>query len=362
MPTIASSATSVLIAHVAAHTERIRVGAGRHHASQPLAADHRGTVRHPWRPPPRPHRPGTRPRARRRPRRLRRPAPLPRRLRPLPRRRGRSCATTLPAPRACRASSRCRTRRRPPTRSRCTSSAPRCLAPSWPPRSGLPYAFASHFAPAALHEAVRVYRDTFQPSDALAEPYVIAGVSVYAAEDPRRRRHPVRDVAQAQGARHDPARARPREYSDDEVDAFLASPGGAQIAQMARYTAVGTPADVAAYLENFAAEAQADELITVHGALDPDDRERSLRLAAGAVASRRTTHASTATLRTTTNRDTPAKTPCGSKQRRVAPEIGSERTGRVRSARAGFGAHGRFGAHGPGSERGSPTRPSPRAP
>ena len=49
---------------------------------------------------------------------------------------------------------------------------------------GLPYAFASHFAPAALHEAVRVYRDTFRPSDALAEPYVIAGVSVYAAEDP----------------------------------------------------------------------------------------------------------------------------------------------------------------------------------
>ena len=79
-------------------------------------------------------------------------------------------------------------------------------------------------------------------------------------------------------------RSAAREYSDAEVDAFLASPGGEQIAQMARYTAVGTQADVRDYLENFAAEAQADELITVHGALDADDRERSLRLTAAAVA------------------------------------------------------------------------------
>ncbi len=149
---------------------------------------------------------------------------------------------------------------------------------------GLPYAFASHFAPAALHEAVRVYRDTFRPSDALAEPYVIAGVSVYAADDARdaaiqfatSRRRRVRGMIQrGQGT---------REYSDAEVDAFLAGPGGEQIAQMSRYTAVGTPHDVAAYLEDFAGDARADELITVHGALDVDDRERSLRLVAQAVA------------------------------------------------------------------------------
>jgi luciferase family oxidoreductase group 1 len=154
---------------------------------------------------------------------------------------------------------------------------------------GLPYAFASHFAPAALHDAVRVYRDSFKPSDALAEPYVIAGVSVYAAEDPsdaatqfaasRRRR--VRGMIQ-RGPLHSGAVV--REYSDDEVDAFLLSPAGSQIAQMARYTAMGTAADVREYLENFAVEAQADELITVHGALNADDRERSLRLAARATA------------------------------------------------------------------------------
>src|SRR3982750_354556 len=48
---------------------------------------------------------------------------------------------------------------------------------------GLPYAFASHFAPDALHQAVEVYRDTFRPSDQLEKPYVIAGANVFAAED-----------------------------------------------------------------------------------------------------------------------------------------------------------------------------------
>src|SRR5690625_4127947 len=41
---------------------------------------------------------------------------------------------------------------------------------------GLPYAFASHFAPAALEDAVAAYRSQFRPSEQLAEPYVIAGV------------------------------------------------------------------------------------------------------------------------------------------------------------------------------------------
>jgi len=118
---------------------------------------------------------------------------------------------------------------------------------------------------------------------------VIAGVSVYAADDPadaaaqfaKSRRRRVRGMIQ-RGPVHSGAAV--REYSDDEVDAFLLSPAGSQIAQMARYTAIGTAADVREYLENFAAEAQADELITVHGALDADDRERSLRLAATAAA------------------------------------------------------------------------------
>ena len=47
---------------------------------------------------------------------------------------------------------------------------------------GLPYAFASHFAPAALSEALDVYRETFRPSDQLDRPHVMIGTNVFAAE------------------------------------------------------------------------------------------------------------------------------------------------------------------------------------
>ena len=49
-------------------------------------------------------------------------------------------------------------------------------------RKGLPFAFASHFAPGMLHDAIAVYRESFRPSEALAKPYVMLGVNFYAAD------------------------------------------------------------------------------------------------------------------------------------------------------------------------------------
>lgn len=149
---------------------------------------------------------------------------------------------------------------------------------------GLPYAFASHFAPDALHEAVAVYRDTFQPSEQLAEPYVMAGVNVFAAED--------HDDAAEQKAIAYRARARAMiargpasgDFSDAEIDAFLASPNGHQLASMTKYTAVGTPDEIRSYLEDFAASIHADELITAHHATGIDDRVRSVELTGSALA------------------------------------------------------------------------------
>lgn len=145
-------------------------------------------------------------------------------------------------------------------------------------RLGLPYAFASHFAPDALHQAVRVYRETFTASQQLAEPYVIAGVNVVAAES--------HDEAVAQMTSAYRARTRAfisrggagRNYTDAEIDAFLASPGGQNLASMTRYTAVGTPQEVRDYLVEFAATAHADELITAHHAPSVADRVRSIEL------------------------------------------------------------------------------------
>jgi luciferase family oxidoreductase group 1 len=142
---------------------------------------------------------------------------------------------------------------------------------------GLPYAFASHFAPTALHEAVARYRRDFQPSAQLAEPYVIAGANVIAAD--------TQAAADEQFHRAKRARvralARPgRRLTDDEVDAVLASPEGAQIEQMVVYSAVGRPKDVRDYLENFAKHADADEVIVALQSPGTADRLRSAELVA----------------------------------------------------------------------------------
>ncbi|HEX5255813.1 MAG TPA: LLM class flavin-dependent oxidoreductase [Mycobacterium sp.] len=149
---------------------------------------------------------------------------------------------------------------------------------------GLPYAFASHFAPDALHQALAVYRSGFQPSEQLTEPYVIVGANVFAAED--------RDEAEAQKTIAYRSRARGmisrgpggRTFTDAEIDAFLASPNGRPLTTMTRYTAVGTPPEVREYLEDFAASTQADELILAHHATRIDDRVRSVELTADAMA------------------------------------------------------------------------------
>jgi hypothetical protein len=78
--------------------------------------------------------------------------------------------------------------------------------------------------------------------------------------------------------------ARGANFTDAEIDAFLASPSGQSLSNMTRYTAVGTPGEVLSYLDAFATSAQADELITAHHAQSLDDRVRSLELTAAAVA------------------------------------------------------------------------------
>jgi luciferase family oxidoreductase group 1 len=147
---------------------------------------------------------------------------------------------------------------------------------------GLPYAFASHFAPAALQDAVAVYRRDFRPSVQLDRPHVIAGVNVIAAD--------TRADADEQFHRAKRARvralARPgRQLTDDEVDAVLSSPEGAQIEHMVVYSAVGTPPDVRDYLENFAKVADADELIVALQSPASDARLRSAQLLADAMLS-----------------------------------------------------------------------------
>jgi luciferase family oxidoreductase group 1 len=142
---------------------------------------------------------------------------------------------------------------------------------------GLPYAFASHFSPEALEAAVDLYRREFRPSQQLARPHVIAGVNVLAADtqaeaDEQRLRVSRSRVGLLLG--------RGRRFTDEEADEILASPQGRHIAQMMRYTAVGTPEVVADYLAAFTEHARADELIVAHGAPTVEARLRSVDLVA----------------------------------------------------------------------------------
>lgn len=125
---------------------------------------------------------------------------------------------------------------------------------------GLPYAFASHFAPNALRDAVSIYRREFTPSQQLAQPYVIAGVNVIAAETTEQAQQ---EFLESKRNRVSLLLGRGRTFTDDEADMLLDSPAGQQVLQMARYSAVGTPSEVRAYLDEFTEHAQADELITV---------------------------------------------------------------------------------------------------
>jgi luciferase family oxidoreductase group 1 len=148
---------------------------------------------------------------------------------------------------------------------------------------GLPYAFASHFAPDALHEAIATYRRDFEPSLQLSEPYAIAGVNVIASDDAADATHQFETARRAR-ARGMIARgpAAPH-YSDDQIDTFLTTPDGRQIANMMKYSAVGTPTEVRRYLEGFATSAQADELIVAHQSPLIADRLLSVGLTANAM-------------------------------------------------------------------------------
>jgi luciferase family oxidoreductase group 1 len=143
---------------------------------------------------------------------------------------------------------------------------------------GLPYAFASHFAPAALEEAVALYRREFRPSPQCAAPYVIAGLNVIAAD--------TLEEAETQRAKVQRARVkalfgRGQSWTDDEAQAVLDSPSGRTIKAMGTYSAVGTGPEVKAYVEGFARLADADELIAVHPGPTLAARLRSMELLAG---------------------------------------------------------------------------------
>ena len=141
---------------------------------------------------------------------------------------------------------------------------------------GLPYAFASHFAPKLLHQAIAIYREQFKPSAQLEQPYVMAGVGVIAADSTsearaefeQMRRNWARELFSRGGA----------SLSLEQVDSLLQTAHAARVDEMLHYSGVGTPAEVASYLDDFQRQTGADELIIVHRTVSVNSRLRSVEL------------------------------------------------------------------------------------
>ena len=147
---------------------------------------------------------------------------------------------------------------------------------------GLPYAFASHFAPAMLEEALSIYRTSFQPSATLSQPYVMVAAGVCAAETD----------AEAEFLRSSQLLAfsnlrtgKPGKlpYPTHDVAAEIPSAVFAQVKQAMSCSATGSPVTIKAQLRTIIDKYQPDELLVTGMIHDHSARVRSFEIAAAAL-------------------------------------------------------------------------------
>jgi len=145
---------------------------------------------------------------------------------------------------------------------------------------GLPFAFASHFAPDYLQLALKLYRDHFKPSPSHQEPYVMVGVNVVAADTDAEARKLFTSLQQqflnlvrgTPGQLPPPVESMAGRWSPAEQS---------HINQMTRVSTVGSPETVRQRLEAIAEETNADEMIVTGHIFDHSARLRSFEIAAG---------------------------------------------------------------------------------
>lgn len=144
---------------------------------------------------------------------------------------------------------------------------------------GLPYAFASHFAPGEMMNAIRIYRETFRPSERLAAPHVMLGFNVFAADTDEEAALLFTSVQQA----FVNLRTGKPGKLPAPVPGYAASLGAgekAMIDQTLACSAVGSADTVRRQLNAFVDRAGADELMITSQIWDPAARVRSLEILA----------------------------------------------------------------------------------
>lgn len=144
---------------------------------------------------------------------------------------------------------------------------------------GLPYAFASHFAPAQLDQAIATYRDQFQPSAQLAQPYVMLGYNMFAADTDERAWYLASSMQQMfLSLRRGKPGKLPRPV--DDFMATLSEPERAMLQQTLACSAIGSPETVSTQMRDFVERYQPDEMMLTSQIFDHQARLRSYEIAA----------------------------------------------------------------------------------
>lgn len=144
---------------------------------------------------------------------------------------------------------------------------------------GLPYAFASHFAPDMLMPALEIYRSRFKPSKQLAEPYAVAGINLVAADTDA---EAVRLATTQQMSFADHISGRPglSKPPIDDIETYWSPVEKAHAMHMFKYSVFGSVDTVRAGVQSFIAETGVDEIMIVCDVYEHQARLRSLELIA----------------------------------------------------------------------------------
>ncbi|MBO1518631.1 LLM class flavin-dependent oxidoreductase [Oceanisphaera sp. DM8] len=146
-------------------------------------------------------------------------------------------------------------------------------------KMGLPYAFASHFAPRMLVEAVQLYKDNFCPSSTLAKPYVIITVPVVVAESEQEAKR-LATTGQQKILSLFRGQSLTLKPPLDSMDGHWLPHEQQGVEQFLAASAIGSPTQVSAKLNALLAQTDADEIMVVTDIYEPSARHQSLSLLA----------------------------------------------------------------------------------
>ena len=144
---------------------------------------------------------------------------------------------------------------------------------------GLPYGFASHFAPQALDQALNIYRARFKPNEKMVKPYALIGVNIIAAETDEEAKF-LATSQQMSFANLVRGQRKLTQPPIDDIDTYWTPQERAQASAMLNFSIIGARDTVRKGIDALLERTQADELMIVSDMYDPEKRRRSVEIIA----------------------------------------------------------------------------------